>query len=353
MVKQFYRIIVSIIVFIISIYIFGSHISERSNDVETISKTADASFPVLYMQVGKKLINPMHGYTANMDAKYIRDGIVSVDDKQKCVLDIKENDTNVKKVIYEITDCDSSNVLDTGTIRTFDKNKEYKQFSVLINNELEDNQEYTLKVALVTDKGNKIYYYARIKRNNDKVDDKIIEFALDFHKKTLNKEKAEEIEHYLETDASKMENKDLAYVNIKSNLDTVSFGKLKPKVISDEFVTIREVTGNTAVVEVRYFASAKTDSGNERFEIKEGYRIRWTEDRIYLLYFERSMESVFDIGLTSLSENEFKLGITNDAGTDITTSEDNSKIYFVRNGELWYYNAPSNDCAKVFSFRQD
>ena len=353
MVKQFYRIIVSIIVFIISIYIFGSHISERSNDVETISKTVDASFPVLYMQVGKKLINPMHGYTANMDAKYIRDGIVSVDDKQKCVLDIKENDTNVKKVIYEITDCDSSNVLDTGTIRTFDKNNEYKQFSVLINNELEDNQEYTLKVALVTDKGNKIYYYARIKRNNDKVDDKIIEFALDFHKKTLNKEKAEEIEHYLETDASKMENKDLAYVNIKSNLDTVSFGKLKPKVISDEFVTIREVTGNTAVVEVRYFASAKTDSGNERFEIKEGYRIRWTEDRIYLLYFERSMESVFDIGLTSLSENEFKLGITNDAGTDITTSEDNSKIYFVRNGELWYYNAPSNDCAKVFSFRQD
>ena len=118
--------------------------------------------------------------------------------------------------------------------------------------------------------------------------DKIIEFALDFHKKTLNKEKAEEIEHYLETDASKMENKDLAYVNIKSNLDTVSFGKLKPKVISDEFVTIREVTGNTAVVEVRYFASAKTDSGSEKFEIKEGYRIRWTEDRIYLLYFERT-----------------------------------------------------------------
>ena len=59
MVKQFYRIIVSIIVFIISIYIFGSHISERSNDVETISKTVDASFPVLYMQVGKKLINPI------------------------------------------------------------------------------------------------------------------------------------------------------------------------------------------------------------------------------------------------------------------------------------------------------
>ena len=353
MVKQFYRIIVSIIVFIISIYIFGSHISERSNDVETISKTQDAKFPVLYMQVGEKLINPMHGYTANMDAKYIRDGIVSVDEKQKCVLDIKENEINVKKVIYEVTNCNSSDVLDTGTIRTFDKNKDYKQFSVSIKNDLEDNQEYALKIALVTDKGNKIYYYARIKRNDDEVDDKIIEFAMDFHKKTLNKKKAEDIDHYLETDASKIENKDLAYVNIKSNLDTISFGKLKPKVISDEFVTIREVTGNTAVVEVRYFAGAKTDSGNEKFEIKEGYRIRWTEDRIYLLYFERSMESVFDIGLTSLSENEFKLGITNNAGTDITTSEDNSKIYFVRNGELWYYNAPSNDCAKVFSFRQD
>ena len=129
------------------------------------------------MQVGEKLINPMHGYTANMDAKYIRDGIVSVDEKQKCVLDIKENEINVKKAIYEVTNCDSSDVLDTGTIRTFDKNKDYKQFSVSINTDLEDNQEYALKLALVTDKGNKIYYYARIKRNDDKVDDKIIEFA--------------------------------------------------------------------------------------------------------------------------------------------------------------------------------
>ena len=353
MAKQFYRITVSIIVFIISLYIFGSHISERNNDVETISKIEDATFPVLYMKVGKKLINPMHGYTANMDAKYIRDGIVSVDEKQRCILDIKENNINVKKAVYEISECNNSEILDTGTIRTFDRNKEYKQFSITINKELEENEEYALKVALVTDKGNKIYYYARIKRNDDKVDDKIVEFALDFHKKTLDKDKGEDISQYLETDASKMENKDLAYVNLKSNLDTISFGKLKPKVISDEFVTIREVTGNTAVVEVKYYATAKTDSGNESYEVKEGYRIRWTEDRVYLLYFERSMESVFDIELTSLSENEFKLGITNDAGTDITTSEDNSKIYFIRNGELWYYNAPSNDCAKVFSFRQE
>ena len=177
MARQFYRITVSIIVFIISIYVFGSHISERNNDVETISKTADATFPVLYMKVGKKLVNPMHGYTANMDAKYIRDGIVSVGEKQKCVLDIKENDINIKKAIYEVSECDNSDILDTGTIRTFDKNKEYKQFSITINKELEDNEEYALKVALVTDKGTKIYYYARIKRNDEKVDENIIDFA--------------------------------------------------------------------------------------------------------------------------------------------------------------------------------
>ena len=48
-------------------------------------------------------------------------------------------------------------------IRTFDKEKGYKQFSITINETLENNQEYALKVALVTDKGNKIYYYAPAK----------------------------------------------------------------------------------------------------------------------------------------------------------------------------------------------
>ena len=352
--KQFYRVTVTIIVFIISVYIFGSHISEKDNGIETVKDTSDATFPVLYLQVGDELINPMHGYTANIEAKHIRDGIVSLDEKQKCSFKIKVNGTEVKKVTYEVTNCGSDDeIIDTGVIRTFNKDKEYKEFDVVINKELEENEEHALKIALITDKGDKIYYFARIKKNEDTVDDEIIKFAKDFHNKTLDKNKASELEKYLETDASKMDNTDLAYVNIKSNLDTISFGKLNPKVISDLFVTLREVTDNTAVLEIKYFASADTDSGNEKYEIKEGYRIRWTSDRTYLLYFERSMESVFDINLVSLSENEFKLGITSDAGTDITTSDDNSKIYFVRNGELWYYNAPLNDCAKVFSFKQD
>ena len=126
MVKQFYRITVSVIVFIISIYIFGSNLSERNNDVETIDNTVNATFPVLYTQIGSRLVNPMHGYTANMDAKYIRDGIASITDNQKCTFNIKENDVNVKKAIYEISESDSSYIIDTGTIRRFEKNDKYK-----------------------------------------------------------------------------------------------------------------------------------------------------------------------------------------------------------------------------------
>ena len=352
--KQFYRMTVTVIVFIISIYIFGGHISEKDNGIETVKETSSATFPVLYVQVGDELINPMHGYTANIEARYIRDGIVSIDEEQKCSFKIKVNETEVKKVIYEVSACGSDDeIIDTGIIRTFDKDKEYKEFDVKISKELNENEEYALKIALITNKGDKIYYFARLKKNADTVDEKIIKFAKDFHSKTLDKDKAGELDKYLETDASKMENTDLSYVNIKSNLDTISFGKLSLKVISDLFITIREVTDNTAVLELKYYADAKTPSGKEQYEIKEGYRIRWTADRTYLLYYERRMESVFDINLVSLAQNEFKLGITQDAGTDITTSEDNSKIYFVRNGELWYYNAPLNDCAKVFSFKQD
>ena len=131
--KQFYRMTVTVIVFIISIYIFGGHISEKDNGIETVKETSSATFPVLYVQVGEELITPMHGYTANIEARYIRDGIVSIDEEQKCSFKIKVNETEVKKVIYEVSACGSDDeIIDTGIIRTFDKAlKAHETFAAL------------------------------------------------------------------------------------------------------------------------------------------------------------------------------------------------------------------------------
>ena len=80
--------------------------------------------------------------------------------------------------------------------------------------------------------------------------------------------------------------------------------------------------------------------------------MRYTSQRMYLLNYERTMESLFDIGNLSLSKSEIKVGITNNENLEIVTSANNSKLAFVRERDLWYYNLAENEAVKVFSFNQ-
>ena len=125
----------------------------------------------------------------------------------------------------------------------------------------------------------------------------------------------------------------------------ITWNNLKPKVVSACTPTIKELNIETAAVEQVYYVKAKTDTGTETYQVKEFYRVRYTTGRIYLLYFQRTMEAVFDPELTSTSQSEFKIGIS--------SSEDNSKMAFVRNGNLWYYDLHSEKLNQVFSFVQD
>ena len=65
------------------------------------------------------------------------------------------------------------------------------------------------------------------------------------------------------------------------------------------------------------------------------------------------MEAVFDETLASLSQNQFKLGITNETNLELLTNSDASQLTFVRNKELWHYNMAENTLSKVFSYRKD
>ncbi|MDY5575939.1 MAG: hypothetical protein SPF70_00455, partial [Lachnospiraceae bacterium] len=125
------------------------------------------------------------------------------------------------------------------------------------------------------------------------------------------------------------------------------------KIISECVPVIKELNIETAAVEQVYYVSAQTASGQEIYQIKEFYRVRYTSDRIYLLYFQRKMEAIFNPELTSLSKSEFKIGITNETDLDITSSDSDEKVAFVRNGSLWYYDLAKNQLNEVFTFVHD
>ena len=350
MLKHIYRIIACLICFGLSVTYFSKNIHEQKNDYDTVGEFEEATYPVLHYMCQGKLINTSYGYSASLDGDKIRDGLVPVGEDQKVSFYVKENDTNVKKADYCITEI-SGKTVEKGDINSFEKKEEYIVAEFGISSQLKEGEEYCLEVNLVNDKGDRIHFYTRLLKLDTSHFLEMLDFAVGFHNNIIDKDKANAVIKNIEPDGS-MSNTDLSYVNIHSSLDLISFGSLEPRVISNVIPVIRELTEETAIIEMNYYIQAQTGSGTERYKVSEGYRVRWTSTRMYLLNYERNMEQVFDISLASIAKSELKLGITRNPNVDSQVSPDNSKMCFVRSNELWFYNMAVNTAYKVFSFKQ-
>jgi hypothetical protein len=142
-----------------------------------------------------------------------------------------------------------------------------------------------------------------------------------------------------------------AHVDIKDSFYMVCWGNLNPTLLTEPVLTISEIYSNIAVATLDYMVELVTDSGTERYYVEEKFRVTVSGTAKHLLNYERTMEAVFDETLASLSQNQFKLGVTNDTGIELLTNSDASQLAFVRNKELWHYNMAENALYKVFSFR--
>lgn len=352
MLKLLYRGIILLAVFAGSLVYFGQDMKEEVFDIQKTIEMSDTTFPIITLRLGEEDINLLHGYSSNLDANLVRESTTPLDDEKslEVVIDGKGND--VKRLIYELRSVTDNKLLETDTINALEKEDTNKTAKIKIKTELTPNQEYALKITLVTSESRKMNYYTRIKQLASSNYKEKLDFVMDFHNSIMDKSKAENIIKYLEPE-SDADNTSLSNVNIHSSFDLVSWGNLKPEVLGNLTPTIKDINDDTASIQLKYMISAKTESGTENYFVKEYYRVRYTQSRMYLLNYERSMESVFDINLTSLKKSELKIGITGEQDIDLVTDKNNTKLAFVRQRELWYYNLTENSAVKVFSFRQD
>jgi hypothetical protein len=247
----------------------------------------------------------------------------------------------------------TAKLLESGQISALAETDGKKTAKLKFSAILDTSREYALKVTAVLTDGNKIHYYTRIKYyETDIFLQEKLDFVTYFHETSMDKEKAKALAAYLEPNTS-ADNTTLAKVTIHSSLENLSWGELEPELITDIVPSIKEINVETAAVLLEYFVKADTESGECVYRIKEFYRVRYTSNRIYLLYYERGMEELFDIEKTSVSKSDFKIGITSQTDFDITVSEDESRVAFVREGTLWYYSLAENKAVRVFSFLSD
>lgn len=351
--KRIYKIIVLSLVFMVSVILMSSNIKEEQVSVKSTVEMKDAGLPLLYITTGGYEMNRLHGYTSNMDANVVREAMTPIHVDKTLEVRFAEKAGIVRKVQYEVRELKDNELLDSGEINALEQVNGGKKTKIKLGSALVTGKEYAMKITAALEDSTKVYFYTRIKYyETDYYLDEKMDFVIDFHKKSLNKEQAEELARYLETD-SDMDNSSLAKVTIHSDFDNFSWGSLQPEVITEVVPTIKEFNTETAAMELDYYAKAQTQSGTEIYQVKEFYRIRYTRNRVYLLNYERTMESIFDVALTSMAKSEFKVGITSETDMKLFTSGENDNLAFVRQDALWYYDLEQNRIVKVFSFLEE
>ena len=350
--KYFYKGFGLFVLFCASLFIFGQHIPSINVGTATATSLQSSAFPLINLTVNKYTINTLHGYSSELDSGNIRESITPIGADKSFDVVISENDLKIKRLDYDLKDIANDKSIGSGTLSAFDESTGTKTAHLTLDAAMNTSTEYGLEITLTTNYSKRIHFYTRVKYyDSDFFLKQKLDFVNKFHNATFGKEKGFDINNYLETNGSN--DSTLANVNIYSSKKLITWNKLKPKMLSVCTPTIKELNIETAAVEQVYYVQTKTNTGTETYQVKEFYRVRYTTGRIYLLYFQRTMEAVFDPELTSTSQSEFKIGISNVDDLNISSSEDNKKMAFVRNGNLWYYDLSTEKLNQVFSFVQD
>lgn len=352
MLKHIYRIIILFCIFVAAIYYFSRDIKEVVFDIDNTTVMEEATFPFVTLKISDTNINLLHGYSNNLNANKIRDAVLPLYKDQSYEIEIDEKKFDIKKLNYEVREFAGNSLIEEDSVSVFDRKDTLKTAKIKFRTELTQGKEYAVKIILITSESKKLYFYHRIKVFDEAYLKEKLQFVFEFHNSIMDKNRAENIIKYLEPKREK-DNSSFANVNIHSSFDLISWGELNPKIITNIIPKIKEIHVDTAIIELEYLIEVEIAGDIEVFRVDEFYRVRYTRDRMYLLNYDRSMEAVFDVKLTSLTKSQFKLGITSNLKVPYSTSADRNKIGFVRNRELYLYHLDTNDMIRVFSFQQE
>lgn len=348
--KYTIRILVLLGIFIGAIYFFGSNMDEAMFGTIKTAEMTEAELPTIELKSDGVTVNKLYGYTSAIDTFSVREHLVPVEQSQTVELLIDENKTDVRKLHYEVLDVTTREEVAEGTINAFDKEEDAKKARIKVENKMVSGREYAVEIMLVDSESRRIYYYFRMKFYENSEFAEKVEFIQNISDWALEKNHNAVIP-YLES-TYRGEGSTYAHVDIKDSFYMVCWGNLNPKRLTEPVVTISEIYSNIAVATLDYMVELVTDSGMEQYYVKEKFRVIVTGTSKHLLNYERTMEAVFDETLASLSQNQFKLGVTGEADMELLTNSDASQLAFVRNKELWHYNMAENTLSKVFSFRK-
>ena len=332
---------VTFVLFLISLFV--SNIIMNRGNTDMTAEMSGATLPIVYMNVNDEYINPLHGYTTEMEGNYLRGPITPLMANRSVTFRADLYDAVIAKVSYEVRPLDMSRLIEETELPDFTYEGDVIYATAMLKDLIDDDTEYMLIIKLTTSGGSVIRYYARVINRAELYLSEKMEFVRDFSHRTFNKEEAEEIKKYMETNAEG-DNSSFAYVNIHSNFNQLTWGELEPRLIGDKDMEILEIDETSASIMLKYQVEILSEVHN----VSEFFRLQRGK-RMYLMEYERIADQIFDAEKNVVVNgkilhgivHELPSGIENDAGT----------IYaFVQQRGLFSYNTSTRTMARLFSF---
>lgn len=344
--RNWIRRIVIAIVFIASLLIFSIVLNKGNTDMTM--EMAPASLPTASILLEEQKVNEMHGYVQRMDAATIRDSITPIGEEREISFQIDMYGQELQELRFEVRSVDGERLIEDTRVTDYVRENDAVTASVALKDLIEKNVEYNFILIVTLKDGREVYYYTRVIQCDNSLTTAKLDFVLDFHQKTFDKESAQELSVYLEP-SSDGDNSNFGNVDIHSNLNQVSWGNMKVTEEGEPSVIISELSQNLASVRLESIMQVKDGKITNIYRVQEFYRIRYTKERFYLLNYNRTMEELFPLDKSSFANNKIVLGIQKDE-IHMAESDGGNILAFANAGRLYCYDVSENKLAQLFAF---
>lgn len=343
--RAFIRLSILFLVSVVSALITSRVLNQGNTDLTAEMKKA--GLPVIYVNVNGEYINCLHGYVSEMEGSYLRGSITPMSENRTIPIKIKTFGSVVTDVAYEVRTMDMVRLLENASISNFEYKNDEITAVIPVKDLIEDEQEYMLVVKLSLSDGRVASYYCRFIDKPELYLTEKLDFVRNFSSSTFDKEAAEGIKKYMESN-SEGDNSSFGYVNIHSSFNQLTWGELEPVLESDKELRILDIDSRDAEIILSYTISAK----GEMYDIEEYFYLTRGSDRIYLMDYERTMDKIIDRRNVVVANGKVFHGILSEA-IDFKENSDANVFCFVQERSLYSYDGDTNSLSRVFSFRDD
>lgn len=335
-----------VLVFLLSIV--GSYKFINRNSQNMTIEMAAPSLPLVQMVVGGERYNTLYGYTSEMITSEVATCMYPLKEDRVLHGSISTFSENVKEIRYEVRNQDGSRLIESGTTKWEETAPHTLSFQVPVKDLIEPGEEYLFTVMLDTEQKKDIRYYTRFVFADDYDIENQIAFVKEFHEMTFDKQSVTKIASYMEPDKS-ANNSSLAHVNVHSAARQVVWDALKVEPVTEPELQITYLQDNYGGYTLDYYATATVDERTEYYHVVEHYLISSYGDKIYLLDYERTADTIFHYEENLYNNDKINLSIQSKE-IPLMESDDGNMAAFVVNSTLYYYDDVENDINLVYGF---